>query len=90
MNLPLGYKYASAYAGIRNVEKDDVALIVSDEPAHAAGVFTQNRVAAAPVKLARTHLKRSRGLVKAILVNAGNANCAAHTPASNSCRCAAT
>lgn len=79
MNLPLGYKYASVYAGIRKVEKDDVALIVSEEPAHAAGVFTQNRVAAAPVKLARTHLKRSRGMVKAILVNAGNANCATRT-----------
>ena len=89
MNLPLGYKYASAYAGIRNVEKDDVALIVSDEPAHAAGVFTQNRVAAAPVKLARTHLKRSRGLVKAILVNAGNANCATRTGTTVAVNCCA-
>jgi glutamate N-acetyltransferase/amino-acid N-acetyltransferase len=42
-------------------------------------VFTQNRVQAAPVKLCRRHLKLSGGLVGAILVNAGNANCATRT-----------
>ncbi len=76
MILPLGYRYSSVFAGIRKVEKDDLGLIVSDRPAAAAGVFTRNRVQAAPVKLARAHLKSSRGAVKAILVNAGNANCA--------------
>jgi glutamate N-acetyltransferase/amino-acid N-acetyltransferase len=79
LNLPLGYKYSSVYAGIRKVEKDDLGLIVSDLPANAAAVFTQNRVCAAPVKLSRTHLKKSHGSVKAILVNAGNANCATKT-----------
>ena len=48
-------------------------------PAAAAGVFTQNRVQAAPVKLCRRHLAASRGAVGAILVNAGNANCATRT-----------
>ena len=79
MNLPLGYAYAATYAGIRKVEKDDLALIVTGMPASAAAVFTQNRVAAAPVKLCRRHLKLSGGLVGAILVNAGNANCATRT-----------
>ena len=79
MNLPLGYTYAATYAGIRKAEKDDVALIVSGLAANAAGVFTQNRVQAAPVKLCRRHLKLSKGLVGAILVNAGNANCATRT-----------
>ena len=79
MNLPLGYAYASTYAGIRQVEKDDLALIVSGLPANAAAVFTQNRVQAAPVKLSRRHLKLSKGLVGAALVNAGNANCATRT-----------
>ncbi len=79
MNLPLGYSYAATYAGIRKVEKDDLALIVSGLPANAAAVFTQNRVQAAPVKLCRRHLKTSKGLVAAILVNAGNANCATRT-----------
>jgi glutamate N-acetyltransferase/amino-acid N-acetyltransferase len=76
LNLPLGYRYASTYAGIRRDERDDLGLIVSGMPASAAAVFTQNRVQAAPVKLGRRHLQASRGHVGAILVNAGNANCA--------------
>jgi glutamate N-acetyltransferase/amino-acid N-acetyltransferase len=79
LNLPLGYAYAATYAGIRPVEKDDLALIVSGLAANAAAVFTQNRVQAAPVKLSRHHLKAGKGLVGAILINAGNANCATRT-----------
>ena len=79
MKLPLGYLYSATYAGIRQVEKDDLALIVSGLPAQAAAVFTQNRVQAAPVKLSRRNLKLSKGLVGAIVVNAGNANCATRT-----------
>jgi glutamate N-acetyltransferase/amino-acid N-acetyltransferase len=75
-DLPLGYKYATAYAGIRKQEKDDLALIVSAVPAAAAAVFTQNKVQAAPVKLARANMRLSKGVCGAILVNAGNANCA--------------
>jgi glutamate N-acetyltransferase/amino-acid N-acetyltransferase len=79
LKLPLGYLYSATYAGIRQVEKDDLALIVSGLPASAAAVFTQNRVQAAPVKLSRRNLQRSGGLAGAILVNAGNANCATRT-----------
>ncbi|MGH9663060.1 MAG: bifunctional ornithine acetyltransferase/N-acetylglutamate synthase, partial [Bryobacteraceae bacterium] len=79
MSLPLGYRYAAAFAGIRKEKRDDVALIVSDKQASAASVFTTNRVQAAPVKLARRHLKSSKGRVRALLVNAGNANCATRT-----------
>jgi glutamate N-acetyltransferase/amino-acid N-acetyltransferase len=76
VNLPLGYRYSATYAGIRKQERDDLGLIVSGMPASAAAVFTQNRVQAAPVKLSKAHLKASRGRAGAILVNAGNANCA--------------
>jgi glutamate N-acetyltransferase/amino-acid N-acetyltransferase len=79
LTIPDGYRFSALYAGIRKVEKDDLALIVSETPASAAAVFTQNRVQAAPVKLDRKHLRASRGKVKAILVNAGNANCATRT-----------
>jgi glutamate N-acetyltransferase/amino-acid N-acetyltransferase len=79
MKLPLGFRYSSAYAGIRKKSKDDVGLIVSERVASAAAVFTRNRVQAAPVRLARRHLKISRGLAQAIIVNAGNANCATRT-----------
>jgi glutamate N-acetyltransferase / amino-acid N-acetyltransferase len=79
MKLPLGYRYAATYAGIRKNKKDDLGLIVSDTPASAAAVFTQNRVQAAPVRIARFNLEQSRGLVSAVLINAGNANCATRT-----------
>lgn len=79
MKLPLGYLYSATYAGIRQAEKNDLALIVSGMPAAAAAVFTQNRIQAAPVRLARRNLERSGGMAGAILVNAGNANCATRT-----------
>jgi len=79
MKLPLGYRYSAVYAGIRKVAKDDLALIVPDRPASGAAVFTQNRVQAAPVRIARFNLTKSRGKVSAVLVNAGNANCATRT-----------
>jgi len=79
VNSPLGYLYSATYAGIRQAAQDDLALILSGLPAAAAGVFTQNRVQAAPVRLCRRHLKLSRGRAGAILINAGNANCATRT-----------
>ena len=79
MSLPAGFRYAATYAGIRKVAKDDLALIVSDTPASAAAVFTKNLVVAAPVELARRNLQVSRGRVRALLINAGNANCATRT-----------
>jgi len=77
--LPLGYRYASVYAGIRKDPKDDLALIVPDNPAQAAAVFTRNVVQASPVRIARKHLRTSKGKVAAAIVNAGNANCATRT-----------
>ena len=79
MKFPLGFRYSAAYAGIRRDSREDLGLIVSDQPASAAAVFTTNRVQAAPVRIARQHLRASRGRVSAILVNAGNANCATKT-----------
>lgn len=76
---PLGYRYAAAYAGIRKQRENDIGLIVSEPPAHAAAVFTTNLVQAAPVRIAREHLNSSKGSVAAVLVNAGNANCATRT-----------
>ena len=59
--------------------KPDVALIVSDSMAAAAAMFTTNRVVAAPVEIARANLLASGGQVRAVVVNAGNANCATRT-----------
>jgi glutamate N-acetyltransferase / amino-acid N-acetyltransferase len=92
LNLPLGFCYASTYAGIRKERRDDVALITADAPASAAAMFTTNRVKAAPVTVSMANLKASRGKVRAIVVNAGNANCATRTGkgvAMATCRAAA-
>lgn len=92
MTLPLGFRFAATYAGIRKTVKEDLVLIVSDPPAAGAAVFTQNRVQAAPVIVSKKHLKASRGTVRAIVINAGNANCATRTGekiALSTCRAAA-
>ena len=77
--LPLGFSFAATYAGIRKKPKDDLALMVSDREATAAGVFTLNQVRAAPVELCERALAKTGGKARAILCNAGNANCATPT-----------
>ncbi len=69
---PLGYRYAGAASGIKGNGKADLALIVSDLPASCAGVFTQNRVIAAPLQVTKPRI--TAGKCQAILVNSGNAN----------------
>ncbi len=70
--LPSGYRFAAVASGIKKSNKLDMALIVSDTPAHCAGVFTRNRVIAAPLQVTRPRI--ADGLCQAILVNSGNAN----------------
>lgn len=79
MNVPLGYCFASTYAGIRRQTDEDLMLIVSDLPAAAAAVFTRNAVVAAPVTVSARHLRKSGGVCRVIVANAGNANCATAT-----------
>jgi len=67
-----GFSAAAVEAGIRYKNRLDLGLIYSDRPAVAAGVFTTNRVKAAPVLLDIERLRR--GQAQAILVNSGNAN----------------
>ena len=74
--VPQGFRFAATSAGIRQGDGADLALIVSDRPAAVAGVFTTNRVVAAPVLLSRAHLRASGGIARAVVANAGNANCA--------------
>lgn len=71
-----GFRGAAVAAGIKRAEGAlDLALLVSDAPeTAAAGLFTTNLAAAAPVLLCRQHLAASRGRARAIIVNAGNAN----------------
>ena len=67
-----GFRAAAVKSGIRGKDRLDLALIISDRPAAAAGLFTTNLVQAAPVLLGRERLKG--GKAQAILVNSGIAN----------------
>ncbi|MEG8946546.1 bifunctional glutamate N-acetyltransferase/amino-acid acetyltransferase ArgJ [Rosettibacter firmus] len=69
---PKGFKAAGIHCGIKRFKKD-LALIVSDVPATAAGVFTQNKVQAAPVLLCKKYLQENEKF-RAIIINSGNAN----------------
>ena len=73
---PRGFRASTVAAGIRKAGGGlDLALIFSDSlETTAAGMFTTNRVAAAPVVLSRRNLKASRGRARAVIINAGNAN----------------
>jgi glutamate N-acetyltransferase / amino-acid N-acetyltransferase len=72
--LPRGFRAAATKAGIKPSGGLDLAVFVADGPCAAAGVFTTNRVCAAPVKWDRARVP-SDG-VRAVIVNAGNANAA--------------
>jgi len=74
--LPRGFRFAAVKAGIKPSGKPDFAVAVADKMASAAAMFTANRVQAAPITIGRRHLERNNGLMRAVVVNAGNANCA--------------
>jgi len=69
---PKGFYAAGIHCGIKKVKKD-LALLFSSEPACAAGIFTTNKVPAAPVLVDKQQLEMSSSF-RAILVNSGNAN----------------
>jgi len=69
-----GFLAGAVFAGIKasNKGREDMALVASEVPAAAAGVFTTNRVKAAPVRVSKAHLKAK--FARAVLLNSGNAN----------------
>jgi len=71
--LPKGFRFAGVTCGIKTrAGAKDLTLIVSESPAVAAGVYTQNQVVAAPVVLCRS--RTPMNTARAIVVNSGNAN----------------
>jgi glutamate N-acetyltransferase/amino-acid N-acetyltransferase len=70
--VPKGFVAAVCSSGIKKSGKLDLALICADKPVECAGVFTTNKVVAAPVKLTESRMRQ--GLCQAILINSGNAN----------------
>ena len=74
ITAPKGFKASGIYCGIRrNPNKKDLALIVCDTNAAAAGVYTTNKVYGAPVGVTRKHISEN-GYVRAAICNSGNAN----------------
>jgi glutamate N-acetyltransferase / amino-acid N-acetyltransferase len=74
--LPRGFRFSATACGLKKTGALDLALLSSDVPASAAAVFTQNLVVAAPVVVSKAHLRASKGRMRAVIINAGNANCA--------------
>ena len=74
ITAPDGFRAAGVSCGLKKAEALDLALIVADGLATAAGVFTTNKAQAAPVLVSREHLTGSSGRAAAILVNSGCAN----------------
>lgn len=71
--LPQAYRTAGLHCGIKSDSNiNDLALFVSDIPATAAGVFTQNKVCGAPVHVSRSRVPADA--VRAVIINSGNAN----------------
>jgi len=76
VNPPLGFLFSACAAGIKASGKPDLAFAAVPDGASAAAMFTRNQVVAAPVRVGRENLRASRGRAHAVIINAGNANCA--------------
>ncbi len=70
--IPRGFFFSTASAAIKKPGRQDLALIYSQAEADMAGMFTTNKVKAAPVKIDMKRIKSAKG--RAIIVNSGNAN----------------
>ena len=68
-----GLRIGVAEAGIRKANRKDLSVVLMDDGASVAGVFTRNRFCAAPVQICREHLAANHG-VRAMVINTGNAN----------------
>ena len=78
---PLGFSATGLSAGLsKKKNKKDMALFISHLPANGAAVFTNNQVKAAPIVLSQERLLKTRGHVRAVIVNSGSANAATGRP----------
>ena len=74
--LPPGFRAAGLHCGLKKNQQLDLGLLLADSPVPAAAIYTQNQLVGAHIHVCRDHLLRSNGHVRAVLVNARNANCA--------------
>jgi glutamate N-acetyltransferase/amino-acid N-acetyltransferase len=74
VSYPKAFRVAGTHSGLKPGDKKDMALLVSDRPCSAAGVFTTNRLKAAPVLYDQAILAKPAALVRAVIANTGSAN----------------
>ena len=89
VNLPLldpaqlqpvaGVRWGITEAGVRKAQRKDLSVMLLDEGASVAGVFTENRFCAAPVQVCREHLQAGQP-IRAMVINTGNANAGTGAP----------
>ena len=84
--LPRGFRWGAVRAGIKASGNLDLAGVIVDGSGQASASYTSNSVVAAPVTVGREHLAATGGKVNALLVNAGNANCATGEAGLIACR----
>ena len=73
MKVPLGFSMSGVHAGIKQDKtREDISLIKAESACTAAGVYTQNKVVAAPVILDRQ--RTTTADIRGIVINSGNAN----------------
>jgi glutamate N-acetyltransferase/amino-acid N-acetyltransferase len=83
--LPRGFRWGAVKAGIKASGRLDLAAAVTAKGTTGAAMFTSNQLVAAPVTVGRRQLAATGGRVGAVLVNAGNANCATGQPGIDAC-----
>jgi glutamate N-acetyltransferase/amino-acid N-acetyltransferase len=84
--LPKGFSFSATAAGLKPSGRPDLALVEAVAGTTAAALFTKNRVVAAPVKVGRAALAKSKRRVRAVIINSGNANCATGKAGIQTCK----
>jgi glutamate N-acetyltransferase / amino-acid N-acetyltransferase len=84
--LPKGFSFSATAAGLKASGRPDLALVKTVPGTTAAALFTKNRVVAAPVEVGRAALTKSKGRVRAVIINSGNANCATGKAGIQTCK----
>ena len=85
-----GVRLATVSAGIKKPGRKDLVLMELAESAVAASVFTRNAFCAAPVTVAREHLRAAEGRPRYLLINTGNANAGTGVPGIEAARTCAS
>jgi glutamate N-acetyltransferase / amino-acid N-acetyltransferase len=86
MTIPKGFSFSATAAGLKASGRADLALVEAVPGTTAAALFTKNRVVAAPIDVGRAALTKSKGRVRAVIINSGNANCATGKAGIQTCK----